>query len=221
VAFVQDNETNLGGAATSIAVALTDSNVKANSLLIAWLWTNNNGDQSPTIDDNQLNANWTRAEGCAIYTGNKWVYLFYCWGCAAGATTVTAHFASQFAHMIVEEHDNFGASTPYFDSTSTSNQETATPTSGNMTATAQANALIVGLYGVSADDATIAAGTDFTLTQHDGTRLAGEYRYVTQTGTYAASFTNASQELACVIGAIFYESVGGGGPGSPPMFRGS
>lgn len=201
-----------------LAVAF-DSNVTANSLLIALVYdSGGDGGGSATMSDT-LGNSWSNAG--TVQASSATGLIYWTQAASGGANTVTADIsAGSVARMTIHEFTADGTiSVADTDGVFIGGGAGASPDGPPAVTTTTTNGLIIGgVYFGGVDRTATGAGTGFTLGPEGDGRVWGGYRVLTSTATDAPEFTWTGGDLSVgFLAAAFNETIGGGGGLSVPI----
>ncbi|MFA6105309.1 MAG: hypothetical protein WC725_01770 [Patescibacteria group bacterium] len=184
-AFVQVNAKEVISSTTN-RLTFKKANIAGNTIVVYVAWTNTG---TTTITDNRGNV-YQSAGSAVRWNGGAWSsQIFYANNIAAGTSTVTAAFSqaiSGFADLYIHEYSGLDPVSP-LDKTVSAFGTSSAMNSGSATTT-NASELI---FGGGASRGTVTKGTRFTARSRGYGNLT-EDRFVTTTGSYAATATQNS-----------------------------
>lgn len=148
--------------------------------------------------------------------------VFYAPNIAGGSNTVTVDFSGTptagETNVFKDEYSGVALSTPVDVTATGTATSTSTVTSGNLV-TAQNDEVMHAFAGGNAASPGT-AGTNFTLVQTNGGDNGTEYRILSATGTYTASYVFSTAISKAGIIAVAFKAAAAGGSGAGPLIRG-
>lgn len=182
--------------ATSIACTMPGNTTAGNFIVCGVTAENTTESNFSSISD--ATTSGTRRASTWVTNDSQGAVIFDIQNITAKTTpTITASLAGSYAYrgIVCQEFSGVATSNAFDVGTVQAQDGAGTSTdavsSGSTASTAQANELLVGCSVNSSGVATLTAGTNYTLIDQNVTNLthACEYRVVSSTGTYAATFT--------------------------------
>lgn len=207
IALVQSNSAYAGAAATTITCQFLSNTTTGNTLIVYGGVNADGTDEFVSVSDG---TNTYTKRAATFSTNDTFIGIIFDAVNITGATTptLTLTFDEALESRLIHIAEFSGLSTAPFDQANANAQDTPSGTdavTSGTVVTTQADELIVGgAFNTNiASPATYAAGTNFTALQTADTTPwnRSEYRIVSSTGTYAATWTpsdGTSNSVACV-----------------------
>jgi len=212
ISLVQTAKKNGGNYVTSTTLSFA-SNVAAGSLIVLFIGSGADaGSAIASVTDNRGNTYSKIQDGTNGVKGEMW----YAKNAAAGATTITISFTSNYhdISVIAREYSGIDTTAP-LDKQQEANDSDwlQSHSSGATPTTSQADELVLGAY-VGDANSTYTAGSGYgNLTSQNGydawTSIAMEDKTVSATGAQTATFGSAEWLKGYCCAATFKASAGG------------
>jgi len=230
IAHRQSEPGVITNSASSTVATAFGSDILAGSLLVACVpYYNPAGTISVSSIADTRSSTWAKAYGPVTVTsiGGDWsLEVWRAYNSTAGANTVTVTYSASVAEgrgVAVTEVTGAATSNAQDQSMGRAMVDPGTVadavTSDPTGTTSQANELVYGCTNVLPYD-TVTEGSGFTTlgnTSNSGTynRMAIEYKTVSATSTYAATFTSTDVNSDASTIVVTFKEAGGGGAASP------
>ena len=209
-------QSKAGSAASNTCTVTFDSPTTSGNLIIVCVDSYPSAAPTYTVTDNKSN---TSASAVYRTQDTSRIQISYFANIAGGAShsvTVQSTRSDGRLRVHLQEWSGLATSSP-LDKTASATGYSSSPSSGNTATTAQNDEALIGFAATSADVRNFTAGSGYTeVNEIDVVETSSdEYRIVTSTGDYAATFTlSATDSWRCLI-ATFLAAASGGATAAP------